>query len=152
MTLVKRDKKSIEIEYPGEDIPDVGNFLLFGLGNTISKLVSVWGSKSVFIDAPGGREIEIERMEEDPEVSFDDRLKDIVEGCMNTSIDIGIQYDFIISRVLVLDGWSWNENVFRSPIWMNDHRDIPIEDARKISGMQWLSGSSLEIKLEPKEG
>lgn len=149
MTLVKRDKKSIE--HNSEHVVDVGNFLLFGLGNTISKLVSMLGCKSVFIDIPDGRQIEIERMEEDPGVSFENRLNDIIKGCMNASIDIDIQYDFMISRVLVLDGWSWNEHVFRSPIWMDDHRDIPVEEVRKLDGMQWLSGSSLEIKLEPKE-
>lgn len=149
MKLAKEEYTSIDL--CGDDIPEAGDFLLFGLGNTVSKMRDVFGSKSVSVTVPDGRDIDIDRMEEDPLESFESRVNAIVEGCRGASDRLNVPYEFMVSRVLVIDGWSWNEHVFRSPIWMNDHRDVPIEEARKVDGLKWLSGSSLEIELRPSE-
>ena len=81
-----------------------------------------------------------------------DRLEELINSSRMVANRTGISYCNIVGLLLVLDGWSWNVNVFRAPIWMDDHREIPIEEIKKLKGLEWVTGSSLEIRSRLKEG
>jgi len=123
------------------------DFILFGIGELVSKASDSFGSKSISIKIEN-KEIVLDRPVENPCEPFDHRLNGVLKGARLISKYNNIKYENIVGILLVLDGWSWNEYVFRSPVWMNDHQEIPIRDARKIRGLEWVIGSSLEIKLE----
>jgi len=90
--------------------------------------------------------VRIGRPEEDPGISFYERLDEIIEGCDKLAEATGLSYEFLAANMLVADGWTWNRDVFRAPIWMLDHREFPVEEARKMRGLQWLKGTSEEIR------
>jgi len=125
---------------------DFGALMLLGLADTVFNVVSVFGSKSVRIEMDDGSVATIESPDEDPDVLFGDRIEDLVCGAMMVAKQSGVCYDSVIGLLLVQDGWFWNDEIFRTPIWMNDYREIPVCDARRISGLGCLEGSSLEIK------
>jgi hypothetical protein len=141
-----------EIFNARDDGVDLGDVIIDGLGDVILRAAREFGTRSVLVCVPGGPDVEIERPQEDPLVSFEDRIDAIVKDCIGICDATGAPYEYMAPRVFAIDGWSWNENVFRSPIWMNDHRDIGIEEARKINGLKWLKGSSLGIRFEPSSG
>lgn len=128
---------------------DLEDVLLLGLGDTLSKMVKNFGTEYVSVMTSNGYK-EIKRIPQEPNESFDCRIMHMVEGAKFFAEAAELDYSEIIPYVLVIDGWSWNENVFRSPVWMHDHREIPIGDAREIDGLSWLKGSSLEIKSKLK--
>lgn len=130
---------------------DICDIILANLGETVFRASVMFGDNVVAIDAPDCGRFSVERPLESPGVLFEDRISAIVDSCNSVCGSIGVSYSFIAPRMFVIDGWSWNRHVFRSPIWMNDHRDVPIDEARKIEGLQWLDGSSLEIKFGREE-
>lgn len=125
--------------------------LLLTLGDTVYKMSKMFGHHEISIKGPKG-EVVIERPVQDPSDDCLVRLALIVDSARDIAIGTGIDYSRVIERLLVFDGWSWNESVFRAPIWLNDHRELPIAEARKLEGLKWLRGTSLEIKSEPQGG
>lgn len=148
----KYSDESIDVDSEPVDLWDV---ILGGLGEVVMRASKAFGSKSyvagVSCESFHG-DVEIEKPAEDPVVSFEQRIWLVCGSCRYLAGEVGIPYGILAPYMFAVDGWSWNEHVFRSPIWMNDHRDVPIDEARKIEGLEWLNGSSLEIKLRPKEG
>lgn len=129
---------------------DLEDAILTSLGEFVFRASRAFGEKTFVVKVPSGVSIEVDRPEEAPSASFEDRIRLIIESCEGICGRVEAPYCFVAPRMFALDGWTWNVSVFRSPIWMNDHRDVPIDDARKIDGLQWLSGSSSEIRFEPK--
>ncbi len=136
-----------DIEPVGNEIFDIEDVILMDLGLLIAKAKSVFGTRRSVLDQDTG--IRIEAPEEDPTVSFGDRLALIIEEARLVVASVpDANYGVIASRMFALDGWTWNEHVFRSPIWMNDYRELPINEAREIEGMEWITtGSSSEIQF-----
>ncbi|MBN2258100.1 MAG: hypothetical protein JW704_09775 [Anaerolineaceae bacterium] len=126
---------------------DLEDIILQELGETVRNASRLFGSRVVHfvIDGIG---FDIETPREDPLASFDERLAWIKESARMVAKRSKVDYSKTMGLLLVIDGWSWNPNVFRAPIWMHDHRELPIEEARKIDGLEWLDGSSLAIRSE----
>lgn len=127
---------------------DLEDLILFGMGEVVFELSEAFGVNSIEILLDDGNSIILNRPNEDPFVLFYDRLRDILNSAKLISEQNNILYNIISGILLVLDDWTWNDVIFRAPIWMFDHREITIEDARKIKGLEWLTGTSLEIKLK----
>jgi hypothetical protein len=125
--------------------------ILMGLGEAVYRAKRAFGSNRVKIESTEGQ-FEIEAPDEEPGADFDVRLDGLINSSNMVAKKAKVPYSCIAGLLLVLDGWSWNRNIFRAPIWMHDHREIPIEEAKKLKGLEWLTGSSLEIKSELKEG
>lgn len=134
----------------GENV-DLGDAILMDLGDTIFCARKMFGENIVKIESSVGI-FDIVAPEEDPLANFDNRLNGIIVSAKMFAEQARVDYHWIAGLLLVLDGWSWNMNVFRAPIWMYDHREIPIDNARKIKGFEWLTGTSLEIRSKLKEG
>lgn len=135
-----------ENNFLSEDNFDLDDFILDDIGDFVSNVVDMFGSNSIEIELSGGKKIIFEKPLEEPMSLFYDRLNKILYSAKLISKQNDISYNTISGILLILDGWSWNNIVFRAPIWMFDHREIPVEDARKIEGLEWLTGISLEIK------
>lgn len=129
-----------------EDGFDLDDFILDDIGDVVSNVVDIFGSNSIEIELPDNKKIILDKPSEDPMSLFYDRLNQILYSARLISKQNDISYNTISGILLILDGWSWNDIIFRAPIWMFDHREIPVKDARKIEGLEWLTGTSLEIK------
>ena len=129
-----------------DDEFDLEDLILFGMGEVVFELSEAFGVNSIEILLDDGNSIILNRPNEDPFVLFYDRLKDILNSAKLISEQNNILYNVIAAELLVLDGWSWNDVIFRAPIWMNDHREILVDDARKIKGLEWLENTSSVIK------
>jgi hypothetical protein len=125
---------------------DLEDLILFGMGEVVFELSEAFGVNSIEILLDDGNSIILNRPNEDPFVLFYDRLRDILNSAKLISEQNNILYNVIAAELLVLDGWSWNDVIFRAPIWMNDHREILVDDARKIKGLEWLENTSSVIK------
>jgi hypothetical protein len=125
---------------------DLEDLILFGMGEVVFELSEAFGVNSIEILLDDGNSIILNRPNEDPFVLFYDRLRDILNSAKLISEQNNILYNVIAAELLVLDGWSWNDVIFRAPIWMNDHREILVDDARKIKGLEWLENTSSAIK------
>jgi len=144
--------KNVGIELESENEPlDLEEAILFTLGEAVFRMRDVFGIKAVLAEVEG-QEFQFDVPREFPDDDFELRLNQIIDsGAMLAKVS-GVRYDALIPHLLVVDGWSWNENVFRAPIWMHDHREIPIGAAREMRGLKWLTGSSLEIKSKHNTG
>jgi hypothetical protein len=129
-----------------DDEFDLEDLILFGMGEVVFELSEAFGVNSIEILLDDGNSIILNRPNEDPFVLFYDRLRDILNSAKLISEQNNILYNVIAAELLVLDGWSWNDVIFRAPIWMNDHREILVDDARKIKGLEWLENTSSVIK------
>jgi len=125
---------------------DLEDLILFGMGEVVFELSEAFGVNSIEILLDDENSIILNRPNEDPFVLFYDRLRDILNSAKLISEQNNILYNVIAAELLVLDGWSWNDVIFRAPIWMNDHREILVDDARKIKGLEWLENTSSVIK------
>lgn len=130
---------------PESESTDLEDLLLFSMGEAVRAMKDSFGYKSMIFRGPKG-EVSLEQIDQDPDSDCIERLGMIVGFIPEISIPTGICYQRVAECLFVLDGWSWNKNIFRAPIWLNDHREIPLAEARKLNGMLWIEGSSLEIK------
>jgi hypothetical protein len=129
-----------------------GDMVLLSMGETLARLRAVFGCNYELMTPKGV--LVFKPQNQRSEIGFDERLAESVAVARHMSEGMDCEYEKMIEIVLVSDGWTWSELTFKSPAWMSDHREIPIEDVRKIEGLEWLCDSSLEIKLElslPKE-
>lgn len=142
--ILKKEWSGLE---PYGDVPDLEDVILMGLGDVVCRVLAIFGNDSVAVSV-GGKDLIIRRPEDDPAARFEDRLEMIIESGREMAESNGVAYEDIVGVLFVVDGWSWNENVFRAPAWMDDHREIEIEVARGKEGLGWLSGNSLEVDYE----
>lgn len=129
-------------------IDDFDDLILGNIGEVVFVASKTFGVSSIEIELPNRNKMVLDKPLEDPICLFYDRLIKILNSAKLISEQNNISYNVIAAELLVLDGWSWNDIIFRAPIWMFDHREIIIEEARKIKGLEWLTGTSLEIKLK----
>jgi hypothetical protein len=116
---------------------DLDDLILFGVGEPIRLLNNLLGSKKIKI---GSMEVDIPT--EDPNVSFEDRLDEIFGFAGYLLENSNCRFDEIVKKLLKLDGWHWSKHSFRTPLWMFDHRELLVEEAIKIKGLEWLIGST----------
>lgn len=109
------------------------------------RMRDVFGRRRVSVEIED-QVFEFDVTQEEPDVDFEMRLMAVIDESYMLAEVTGIGYTDLVPHLLVIDGWSWNDDVFRAPIWMHDHREIPICDALEIRGLEWLTGTSLEIK------
>lgn len=125
---------------------DVDDMLTLGIADLAFKAASLFGAKSVSVDIGNGRDVVVEAPDEDPSVDMMSRIASIVGGAKLLSKQGCVDYNMAVALLLVVDGWYWDSEIFRTPIWMDNYAEIPIDDAKEIGGLECLGGSSLEIK------
>jgi hypothetical protein len=133
------------IERRGETV-DVDDLILMGLGCVVCGFADIFGCKSVEFEHSVHGQVAISIPEKNCEISFDNRRQDVVDWCREFSNATGIEYDWLAAKMFEVDGWTWNKNVFRAPIWMEDHRDVPLDEAIEMDGMEWLKDITLGTK------
>jgi hypothetical protein len=144
MCIMKKDNLLVYEDV----IDDFDDLILGNIGEVVFVASKTFGVSSIEIELPNRSKMVLDKPLEDPICLFYDRLIKILDSAKLISEQNNISYNVIAAELLVLDGWSWNDIIFRAPIWMFDHREIIIEEARKIKGLEWLTGTSLEIKLK----
>lgn len=144
MCIMKKDNLLVYEDV----IDDFDDLILGNIGEVVFVASKTFGVSSIEIELPNRNKMVLDKPLEDPICLFYDRLIKILNSAKLISEQNNISYNVIAAELLVLDGWSWNDIIFRAPIWMFDHREIIIEEARKIKGLEWLTGTSLEIKLK----
>lgn len=121
------------------------DFLLFEMGKVAKLAMETFGAKKISVELPTGRVV-VSKPKIDSSSGFYERLESLILSAKRMSSQTTVSFDILASLILIIDGWTWNEFAFRAPIWMDDHRDIPISEAKKIEGLEWLSDSSSEIE------
>jgi hypothetical protein len=144
MCIMKKD----DLLVYEDSIDDFDELILGNIGEVVFIASKTFGVSSIEIELPNRSKMVLDKPLEDPTCLFYDRLIKILDSAKLISEQNNILYNIISGILLVLDDWTWNDVIFRAPIWMFDHREITIEDARKIKGLEWLTGTSLEIKLK----
>jgi hypothetical protein len=117
-----------DIEY------DLDDLVMFEVGESVRSLANMFGSRKLKIGS-----LEIDIPVEDPNVSFEDRLHCIfvfAEYCIWETPN-AVFHD-IVEKILKLDGWHIGKYSIRTPLWMFDHREIPISEACKLNGLEWI--------------
>ena len=135
----------IEIRQSEEEGIDLEQAILFTLGDTVFNMREIFGKNTITFNGRGG-DITLERPEQDPEDEPLCRLSKIIVFAQDLAFIAKTDYNRIIECLLVFDGWSWNDNIFRAPIWLNDHIEIPVGEARALEGLGCLTGTSLAIR------
>lgn len=144
MCIMKKD--NLLIYEDDIDNFDLDDLILGNIGEVVFIASKTFGISSIEIELLDGNKMILDKPLEEPMSLFDDRLIKILNSAKLISEQNNISYNIISGILLVLDGWTWNDIIFRAPIWMFDHREILIKDAKKIKGLEWLTGTSLEIK------
>jgi len=143
---IQKRQQSIQKNSDSELVAvDLENALLNTMGNVVHNFVKAFASKDVTIEI-GDQKIKIMRPEQYSDADGWARLKLMVKSARVLSVQSGVTYSSLLAHMLVTDGWSWNRHVFRSPVWMDNHIEIQVQQARNVEGLEWLVGSSSEIK------
>jgi hypothetical protein len=119
------------------------DLIVHGIGEPLRILAEIFGKMSVEI---GG--VKVVSPDEDSSIDFGCRLESVLNFAESISEKTGEEIGIATLKLLALDGWFWSEHSFKSPVWMNDYREMAITDARRIKGLEWLKGSSQEILLK----
>jgi hypothetical protein len=82
--------------------------------------------------------IEIDMPDADHDASFEDRLGEILEFSKYISEKLCESIFLTTEKLLKLDGWHIGKHSFRTPLWMFDHKELTISEARKIKGLEWI--------------
>jgi hypothetical protein len=110
---------------------DLDDLILFEVGESVRALAALFRPKvfhlcGTIIDIP----------KEDPNMGFEDRLAHIIN--LASQLQSYWTYEAVTSKLLEADGWHVGKYSLRTPLWMFDHRELTIEEACKIEGLQWL--------------
>lgn len=125
---------------------DLGNLILFGMGETIRKLRVLAGTDKPVVDLGHGIELKIEEQNccqpwRDRLVMIQDAVCAVVDA--NPCLDAGE-----VSRaVLEADGWSWTRVTFRTPMWLLDHAEVlHLSVMQEFEVLSWLAQFSSETR------
>ena len=119
------------------------DLIVHGIGEPLRIFAEMFGKMSVEI---GG--IKVVSPDEDASVDFRCRLESVLNFAVSISEKTGEEIGIATLKLLALDGWFWSKHSFKSPVWMNDYREMTIDEARSIKGLECLIGSSSEISLK----
>lgn len=147
MVLCKKNivKRSDDSKLTCNSCIELEDVIIFGISDMIKKISSVFGRVGARIDREDGSFFIIEKPIEDSCEKFFERLKKILDGSMVLSKQNDLDVDYVTSILLILDGWTWTKDVFRSPIWMDDYMEMEIYEAKEIEGLKFLNGWSKDF-------
>jgi len=129
---------SSNMELMDHDSVDLGGMILFGMGQAVQQLRMLTGLDSPVVEFKNGATLIIE--EQDPAGLWRDRLRGLqVAISLVCESDGSLDADDVCKAVLEADGWSWTRSVFRTPMWMLEHEEIPLDmAAREFKVLKWL--------------
>lgn len=116
---------------------ELDDLILFEVGESIRSLACLFDPIKIKIGS-----IEIDMPDADHNVSFEDRLSEILEFSRYISDNSCESVFLTTEKLLKLDGWHIGQFSFRSPPWMFDHRELTISEASKIKGLEWLGDTT----------
>jgi hypothetical protein len=127
------------------DIDVLDGAILLGMGQVVARMNEVFGANGIRLSV-GAFTFTMTAPEHDPDDDFEIRLNKVIDGCRIAADAVGVDYQIVVAAMLAFDDWTWDDHVFRSPVWMNRLVEMPIADAREIKGLEWLCGTSLAIR------
>lgn len=135
-SVIKRPQSGTEEEEQGSI--DLQDSIVLGMGIVLKRAHMLFGKKDISVRLPhGGTMSLVIDPNELPEESLP-RLDVIVMEVVQLSHNVGALYVETLQDVLLADGWSWNSHVFRSDPGRSDYLEIPVGEASRIEGMEWL--------------